>query len=215
MSNIVIANEYTSIHTKGWLVPKKKQTRGHDRQIKGHVTVRRDCTTESMLPMPVNQFDTADEMLRGVRQGTDTMLDRFRFPDQKAFTEVEKRYTNGMWSTDLVAKILRANPKLWVEDSKNVPGCAGFYKMVHGKKTAAGKPNASFRHGFMPEATIIKENADRLAVEFVFGWRQVLIRLRRSGDLSAGAFRRLYGVMDHCDERGKWLTSDLGDFKVA
>jgi|HubBroStandDraft_6_1064221.scaffolds.fasta_scaffold00605_28 hypothetical protein len=211
MSNIVVANEYTSVHTKGWLVPKKKQQPGAKRQVKGHVKVRRDLTTERLMPLPVSEFDTAEEMVKGVRQGTEKMLDRFRYPDQQSLTQVEKRYTNGMWSNELAKRILKENSNLFVEDSINVPGCAGFYKMVGKEKVAAGSPNASFRHGYMPEASIIKENQERLATEFIYGWRQVLIRLRRSGDLSQAQFGRLWGVVDTSDERARHWASDLAD----
>jgi hypothetical protein len=210
-SDIVLANEYTSVHSKAWIVPKKKQKPGLERRVKGHVKLNRDVTTQKLLPLPVDEFDTAEEMMRGVKQSTDKLLDKFRYPDQKSFTEVEKRYTNGMWSNELVRRILKANPNLFVEDSRNIPGCAGFYKLVEKKKVAAGRPNASFRHGFMPEATVIKENSDRLATEFIYGWRQVLIRLRRSGDLPDVQFRALWGVVDYSDERARGWAIDLSD----
>jgi hypothetical protein len=214
MSRIQVVSEYASVHTKNWAVPPKKPKLGRDQKVRGHVKMRRDLTTEKLMPLPVNQFDRADEMLAGMKQGTDKMLDKFRYPDQQAFTEEEKRYTNGMWSHDLVRRILKANAWLFVEDSKNVPGCAGFYKMVGGVKVAAGNPNASFRHGYMPEATIIRENSDRLATEFVYGWRQVLIRLRKSGDLTASQFDKIYGTVDYSDERGKHFALDLGEFRA-
>lgn len=214
MSSIVVANEYTTVHSKAWLVPKKKQAKGIERQVKGSVKVRRDVTTERLMPLAVNEFDTAEEMVRGIRQGTDKLLEKYRFTDQDSFTDTEKRYKNGMWSNELVRRILKENPLLFVEDSKNYPGCAAFYKMVGKAKSTAGIPNASFHHGYMPEATVIKENENRLAVEFTYGWRQVLIRLRKSGDLSAAAFRRLYGVVDYSDERAKHFAGDLGEFKV-
>jgi hypothetical protein len=106
------------------------------------------------------------------------------------------------------------NPYLFVEDSRNVPGCAGFYKMVAGEKVAAGKPNASFRHGFMPEGTVSKADKADLLVEFIYGWRQVLVRLRRSGDLTARQFKELYGNIPYSDDRGKRFASDLGDFRT-
>ena len=74
-------------------------------------------------------------------------------------------------------KIQRLNPKLIVQDSKAVPGCAAFYKMVHGQLTYT---NASFRHGFVPEFTIMKADAADLVTEFVYGWRTVLLRLMKT-----------------------------------
>jgi hypothetical protein len=226
MSSIVLANEYTRFalpersltttpqFSSRLVVPKKKQAPGLERQVKGHVRVRRDMTAEKLMPLPVNEFDRADEMLAGMREGTDRLLEKFRYPNQKSLTDEDKRYTNGMWSQELVKRVLKCNRNLFVEDSKNFPGCAGFYKMVGKMKTAAGYPNASFRHGFMPEATIVKENAERLATEFVYGWRQVLIRLRRSKDLTEVQFKKLWGVVDYGDERARAWSLDLGEFRA-
>lgn len=214
MSSIVLAGKYASVHTKNWAVPPKKPKPGRDRILKGHAKLRRDITTEKFLPLPVSDFDTADEMLKGLRQSTDRMLDKFRYQDQELLTNKDKRYTNGMWSHELVARILKMNPNLFVENSVNFKGCAGFYKMVAGEKVAAGKPNASFRHGFMPEATIIEENADRLATEFIYGWRQVLIRLRKSYDLTGPQFRKLWGTVDYGDERARDWARDIGEFRT-
>lgn len=219
MSSISVVSEYTpvqkamSVHTKNWAVKPKPPQKGIERTMKGPVKVKLG-RNELRKKVETVTFDNPDEMLKGMQQETDKRLDRFRYPDQADFTNVEKRYTNGRWSHELVAKILKMNPKLWVEDSKNVKGCAGFYKMAGGEKVTAGKPNASFRHGFMPEGTIMKEDKAGLAFEFIFGWRQVLIRLRRSGDLTPSQFRRLYGVVVNSDVSAKHFASDLGEYAV-
>jgi hypothetical protein len=210
MSKIVLAGKYATIHTKNWVVPPKKPKPGRESYIRGNVKVRRDFKTENLMPLPVNHFDRADEMLVGLKQGTDKMLDKFRYPNQRALTDTEKRYQNGRWSHELVGRILKMNPYLWVEESKNFPGCAGFYKMKDGVKVAAGHPNASFRHGYMPEATVVTENAERLATEFTYGWRQVLIRLWRSRDITDAQFKKLWGVVDYGDERARGWAADLG-----
>jgi hypothetical protein len=220
MSKIVLAGKYAqvsklTVHAKNWAVRPKKPMLERDRVLKGgHVTVKRG---HSYLTDKVSTvtYDNPEEMLKGMHKETDKQLEKFRYPGQEAFKNYEKQTGRGMWSNELVGRILKANPYLFVEDSINAPGCAGFYKMVGGVKVAAGKPNASFRHGWMPECTLKKMDKADLMVEFVFGWRQVLIRLRRSFDLSATSFQKLYGVMDYSDERGQHLASDLGDFKVA
>lgn len=218
-SKIVLAGKYTdvgkfSVHAKNWTVRPKKPALERDRIVKGHVTVRQGCSYLTDKVSTVT-YDNPEEMLKGLRQDNDKQLEKFRYPGQESFKNVEKQTGKGMWSNELVRRVLKANRYLFVEDSINAPGCAGFYKMVGGAKVAAGKPNASFRHGWMPECTLKKMDKADLMVEFVFGWRQVLIRLRRSGDLTAGQFSKLYGVMDYSDERGKHLASDLGDFAVV
>lgn len=216
MSRIVLAGKYAevsklSVHAKNWAVPPKPEPLHIERRVKGHVTVKKGSSYLTDKVSTVT-YDSPDEMLKGMHQETDKKLQPYRYPDQKSFTNEEKQTGKGMWSNDLVKRIRKANPALFVEDSINVPGCAGFYKMVDGKKAPAGIPNASFRHGFVPEATVMKTDKADLVTEFVYGWRQVLIRLRKSGDLTAGQFQRLYGVVDYSDERGKHFASNLGEF---
>ena len=209
--SIVLANEYTSVHSKAWIVPKKKPELQRERIAKGPCSIKMRDEKHKIVR---RTFDSPEEALKGIQQDTAKKVEQYRMPGQDAFTNVEKRYTNGMWSHELAKRICKLNSNLFVEDSLNAPGCAGFYRMVGTEKIAAGKPNASFRHGFMPEASIIKEDTAGLAVEFIYGWRQVLIRLRRSGDLTAGQFQRLWGVVDYSDERAKCFASDLGEFRI-
>jgi hypothetical protein len=205
-------SKYASF-AKNWAVKPKKPVLERDRQLKGHVTVKHG---HSYLTDKVSTvtYDNPEEMLKGMHQATDKKLQSCRYPDQDKLTNVERQYGQGRWSHDLVAAIRKMNPYLFVEDSVNVPGCAGFYKMLGGEKVAAGKPNASFRHGFMPEGTISKADKADLLVEFVYGWRQVLVRLRRSGDLNDKQFKELYGTIPYSDDRGKRFASDLGEFRT-
>jgi hypothetical protein len=215
MSSIVLANEYTKLPSfaKGWAVKPKPPKLGIERQLKGHVTVKHG---HSYLTDEVSTvtYDNPEEMLKGMHQATDKKLEAYRMPGQEHLKNSERQYGNGMWSRDLVAAVCKLNPNLWVEDSINVPGCAGFYKMVGETKVAAGSPNASFRHGFMPEGTVCKADKADLLVEFVYGWRQVLVRLRKSGDLNERQFRSIYGYIPYSDDRGQRFASDLGEFRA-
>jgi len=221
MSSIAIVSEYADVRklaplncfTKNWCVKPKPEPLHIERQLKGHVTVRHGHSylTDEVATVT---YDNPDDMLKGMHQATDKQLAAHRYPDQAQLTDAERQYGEGMWSQDLVRKVLKANPYLFVEDSHNVPGCAGFYKMQAGVKMAAGIPNASFRHGFMPEGTVCKTDRADLVTEFVYGWRQVLVRLRKSNDLSERQFKQLYGSIPYSDDRGKRFACDLGDFRT-
>ena len=199
MSSIVVANEYTSVHTKGWLVPKKTPELKRERQLKGH------CKLAGV------DYDSPEEMLEAMWQDTDAKLAPYRYPDQESFKNCEKQTGKALWSHSLVKQILKLNPNLFVEDAVALPGCAGFYKMVSGEKTFTG---ASFRKGLVPEFTIIKTDAADLPVAFTYGWRTVLVRLVKSRDLSYAQINRVWGEVHLNDARGKHWNINMREFRT-
>lgn len=216
MSSIQVVSEYANVRklapvssfAKNWCVKPKPQPLGIDRQLKGHVTVRHG---HSYLTDEVTNvtYDNPEEMLKGMHQATEKKLDPFRYPDQDKFANVERQQEGGMWSHELVRRISKLNRKLILQDSKNVPGCAGFYKMVGETLTFT---NASFRHGFVPKYTIMKEDRAGLATEFNYGWTTVLMRLLKSGDLTYAQVTREFGYVD--DDRAKHWHAHTKEFRV-
>lgn len=209
MSSIVIANEYQSVHTKNWTVPPKPEPLGVERTLKGPVKLKQRDGLHGKKPTTV-EYDSPDEMLKGMQQQTDKVLQTHRYPDQDSFKNVEKQTSQGMWSHELVAKIRKLNPKLIVQDSLNVKGCAAFYKMVGETLTYT---NASFRHGFMPEFTIMKADTADLVTDFVYGWRTVLMRLVKSGDLKQAVVDKTFGFVMYSDERAKHYNANVQEFR--
>jgi len=212
MSSIVLANEYSplraaierkpdygSVHTKAWLVPKKKQKLGVERQLKGH------CSIKGVT------YDNPEDMLEAMWKDTDSKLERYRYPDQESFKNREKQTGKGIWSHLLVKQVLKLNKNLLVEDAVALPGCAGFYKMVGSEKKFTG---ASFRKGLVPEFTIIKTDAADLPVEFTYGWRTVLMRLMKSGDLRYSQINKVWGEVHFGDARGKHWNLNVREFRV-
>src|ERR1700690_592348 len=120
MSSIVVGNEYTPVHSKAWLVPKKPQKIGHKRQVRGPVKIRRNGRS-------LVTFDSPEDMLKEMRKEPEAL--RVRYPDQESFENSEKQTGKGIWSHQLVRQITKLNPNLFVEDRLLVPGCAAFYKM--------------------------------------------------------------------------------------
>jgi hypothetical protein len=197
--SIVVANEYTSVHSKGWLVPKKKPGKHRERMLKGPATIKGVT------------YDSPEEMLEAMWRDTDAQLAPYRFPDQESFKNREKQTGKGMWSNELVRRILKLNRDLWVEDAVAVPGSAGFYRMRNGVKTFTG---ASFWKGFVPEFTIIKTDAADLPVGFTYGWRCVLMRLVKSRDLTYAQINSVWGEVHLNDERGKHWNLNIREFRA-
>lgn len=215
MSSIEVVSQYADVRklapmnsfAKNWIVKPKPEPLGIERQLKGHVTVRHG---HSYLTDKVSNvtYDNPDEMLKGMHQATEKNLEKYRFPNQDDFTNIDRQNSGGMWSHELVRRILKLNPKLIVQDSKNAPGCASFYKMVGEELTYT---NASFRHGFVPKHTIMKEDRAGLATEFTYGWTTVLIRLLKTGDLKYNAVVREFGYVD--DGRAKLWHAHTQEFR--
>lgn len=200
------ASEIGSVHTKAWIVPPKVEPKPVERQAKGH------CAT--MLGGVRAEFDTPEEMLKAMWEDTDTKLAGYRFPDQESFKTRQKQTGKGIWSNELVAKILKLNHNLFVEDSINVPGCAAFYKTVDGEKAPAGGPIASFRKGFIPEFTIIETDKADLPIKFTYGWRTVLMRLVKTKDLTLKQINSVWGDVHYGDERAKHYDAYMREWKI-
>lgn len=215
MSSIQIVSEYADVRklagysafAKNWTVRPKPEPLGIERQLKGHVTVRHG---HSYIMDEVTRvtYDNPDEMLKGMQKATEKRLEAYRYPDQVDFTNQVRQNSGGMFSRDLIRKILKLNPKLIVQDSKNAPGCAGFYKMIGSTLTFT---NASFRHGFMPKYTLMKEDRAGLATEFTYGWTTVLMRLMKTKDLSYLQVQREFGFIE--DDRAKYWAIHTREFR--
>lgn len=201
-AKIVIANEYQSVHTKGWCVPPKKPQAKRERRVKGPVKVRRNDRS-------IVTYDSPDDMLKAMRQEAEAQ--KVKFPDQESFENAEKQTGKGVWSHQLVRQITKLNPNLFVEDSLLVPGCAAFYKNIEGKKVPTG---ASFRKGLIPEFTIFKPVAEFDSMNITYGWRTVVMRLVKSRDLSYSDVRRIWGEVHFGDARGKHWSLNIKDYRV-
>ena len=209
MSKIVLAGKYASVHTKNWATPPKKPELKHDRAVRGPCRIRLQDETGRK----VERFRDSEEMLKAMHEQTQAKLAPHKFPDQEVFENVEKQMGKGMWHTQFVKQVLKLNPYLWVEDSKALPKCASFYKMVHGAKTYTG---ACFTKGFMPERTIFNpDNAGQITSDGItYGWRMVLTRLLHSGDLTHRQIEKTWGEVEYSDSRGKHWAARVRRYRT-
>jgi hypothetical protein len=202
MSSIVVAGEYTTVHSKAWLTPKKPQKVGRERRLKGPVKVRRNGRG-------LVTYDCPDDMMKAMRDEAKSL--EVRYPDQESFENSEKQTGKGIWSHQLVKQIAKLNPNLFVEDSLLVPGCAAFYKILGKEKTATG---ASFRKGLIPEFTIFKPSTEIDSIAITYGWRTVVMRLVKSRDLRYADVLRIWGEVHHIDARGKHWNMNMREFRA-
>jgi len=200
-SSIIVANEYTSVHTKAWIVPKKKQQPGRKRMVKGPVRV--ETNHGSMV------YDSPDDMLKAMQQ--ESKAAEVRYPDQEAFENVEQQTGKALWSYMLVRQVTKLNRSLFVEDSLLVPGCAAFYTIRDKKKVPTG---ASFRKGLIPEHTIFKRNSDFDSTNITYGWRTVVMRLVKAGYLTYSQMVRTWGEVVYTDARGKHWNANIREFRI-
>jgi len=131
------------------------------------------------------------EELARIREMSDAQLSQHRMPDQDNFKDKVRQMGHPMHSNTLVRMVLKANPKLVVEDSVNCKGHAAFYYFeVDGAK----KPtNAHFKKGILPEFSIMETDAADLPVRVQYGWREVLSRLVKAKQLRLGQVLRMFG----------------------
>ena len=209
MSSIVLAGKYASVHTKNWAIPPKKPVPAIDRVARGPCRIK----MKDELGRKQETYRDPDEMLKAMHAETQAKLAPHQFPDQNSYQNADKQLGKGMWHTQLVKRILKLAPDLFVEDCIALPECSGFYKMVFGEKKFTG---ASFTRGFVPEFSIFKpDNAGQItSCGITYGWRMVLARLVNSGDLTMNQVVRNFGDVSHSDERGKHWAAKVQRYRT-
>lgn len=170
MPEIILANEYTNIHAYRWVAPPKPK----------------------IMAVPRRQLPESDkDELARIREMNAAQVERDRFPGQDDFEDAERQAGEPMHSSDFVAKVLKLNPALIVEDSLNCRGHAAFYYATPGGEKKY--TNASFRKGILPEFCVIEPDAAGQPVRVQYGWREVLLRLVKARQLSFRQVVRMFG----------------------
>jgi hypothetical protein len=200
MSNIVVANEYTTVHSKAWIVPKKKQKPGRKSMVRGPVRV----TTNRGSVV----YDSPNDMLKAMQD--ESKAAEVRYPDQESFENAQQQTGKALWSYMLVRQVTKLNPNLFAEDSVLVPGCAAFYTVRDQKKVPTG---ASYRKGLIPEHTIFKKNAEFDSTHITYGWRTVVMRLVKAGYLTYSQMVKTWGEVPYTDARGKHWDINIRAFR--
>lgn len=171
------------------------------------------CVTPKAAPLVVREQlspGNRDELLR-LWEATEKQVAQYRYPDQEDFKNAERQMGQMMHHTELVRRISKLNPNLFVEDSVSMKGSAAFY-WTDGKQKKYTR--AIFDKGFVPEFTIMKtDRADLPAYYPRYGWRTVLIRLLKFNAITWQQVLDTFGDVHHFDSRGKHWFHNIKDFK--
>jgi hypothetical protein len=120
--------------------------------------------------------ERAKEQLAEYFEKTDKQLEKERIPGQEEFKNADRQRGIPLDSNELVRRITKINPFVWVEDSRNCPGHAGFYFSKHEQKFFSG---AHFKKGMVFEFSRIYVDVTDRPVAVEYGWREVLHRLMK------------------------------------
>jgi hypothetical protein len=112
------------------------------------------------------------EALDNLRQSNKDMTAVYKLPNQKQLVDPE-RHGQYIFFDQIVQMVKKMNPVIWFEPSKLNPGHGGLYWMK------GGKPHllTSFALDFLPEFTLVYEDAKGLPYKADRGWRDVFLML--------------------------------------
>ena len=182
MPELILANEYTDVRK---YVPRGTFTKD------AYAWVKTPPTPIKAVPRRQLRSAHDEEELARVREMSDAHLSQNRLPDQDQLKDAAHQLGHPMHSAELIAKVKRLNPHLIVEDSINCRGSAAFYFADH--EGVKQPTNAHFRKGILSEFSVVETDAADLPVRVQYGWREVLLRLVRAGQLSLAQVLRVFG----------------------
>jgi hypothetical protein len=128
------------------------------------------------LKIKKQQPESQKDELARLWEDTDKQLEAERIPGQEDFKNQDRQRGIPLDSNELVRRITKMNPFVWVEDSLRCPGHAGFYFAKHEQKFFSG---AHFKRGMVFEFSRIYVDAADRPVAVEYGWREVLHRLMK------------------------------------
>ena len=160
----------------------------------------------------------SQDLLPAMYEDTGKQIERQRMPGQSDFTNAEKRVGRGMFTNQLVKMVTKLNPNLICEDTLAIKGCAAFYEIRYNPTTGRQEKRytaACFRKGFIPEFTIVREDAAGLISSdtITYGWRTVVQRLIQGKCLRYRQAMEIFGEVHHDDLRGKNWALAVAPFR--
>jgi len=136
----------------------------------------------------LKRYSTA-ELSEALKEKTERFHDLYRLSDHNELTDTEKRGGQWMHSSELIHKITRLNPMVWVEHQINFPEDWGFYTCINNKRIFV----CQFPKGWMREFSTIVTDHRNLADGKQHGWRQVLLLLMTKGILTWEQVHKAFG----------------------
>jgi hypothetical protein len=152
-----------------------------------------------------------EELLR-LWEETGKQVEQYRYPDQDDFCNKERQMGKVLSSGELVSRILKMNKNLVVQDGNVFKQNISFYVV---KDKQLQYTNAYCERGFVPEFTIMKEDAAGLpSIYPTWGWRTVLVRLLKFGAISWQQVLDTFGDVKFSDSRGKHWKNQVAGFRT-
>lgn len=120
----------------------------------------------------------AEAKIRYQEEKIEPLHDTYRLWDHADLVNLHKRSGQWMHSSELIWKVQKLNPRLFVEQQINYPDERGFYVDELGKQ----KYVSGFNKGWLREFSAIAVDERNLQLgDELRGWRTVLLRLLSAG----------------------------------
>lgn len=132
----------------------------------------------------------AEANIRYKEEQIEPLHDTYRLWDHNDLKNLHKR--SGIWihSSELIYRVQKLNPRIFVEQQINYPDEWGFYADVLGKQTYV----SGFSKHWMREFSAIQVDERNLQLgDELRGWRTVLLRLLTLGVLEWRSVLRTFG----------------------
>lgn len=141
-----------------------------------------------------NDFLPANEANARFRQEKiEPMHDRYRLGDHNDLKDLVKRAGQWMHSSELIFRVQRLNPCVYVQQQINYPDQWGFYTDVQSRLTYL----SGFQKGWLREYTaILVDERNLMEGDELRGWRAVLLKLLGKGILR---WEQVYKTFGDCE----------------
>jgi hypothetical protein len=141
-----------------------------------------------------NDFLPAREaMLRYKQERIEPLHDTYRLSDHNDLKDLHKRAGQWMHASELIYRVQKLNPCVYVHQQINYPDQWGFYVDVQSRLTYV----SGFQKGWLREFTaILVDDRDLMAGDELRGWRAVLLKLMEKGVLRWQQVFREFGDVE-------------------
>jgi len=132
----------------------------------------------------------AEALLRYRQEKIEPMHEIYRLSDHNDLKDLVKRAGQWMHSSELIYRVQKLNPCVYVHQQVNYPDQWGFYVDVQSRLTYV----SGFQKGWLREFTaILVDERNLMAGDELRGWRAVLLKLMEKGILRWEQVHRAFG----------------------
>lgn len=148
-----------------------------------------------------DSFLPVDEaLLKYKQEKIEPIHDSYRLSDHADLKNLHKRSGQWMHSSELIYRVQKLNPRIFVQQQINFPDQWGFYIDVLGKQ----KYVSGFKKGWLREFSAIEvDDRDLQLGNELRGWRTVLVRLASLGLLTWDQVVETFGDSEGAN-RHRW-----------